>query len=168
MVVERYCPARWIRRKVVSFESFLLKGESRRFSANFARPTSCQSSFKLQHHLVAITVGSFFSANVAHSFSCAFCHTLIRNGAMKTFWIQRFFFDICFKNKAQAFCPFFSTHEDIKNSTVLLSDIFNFFQDSITKKWSCGKDAAGTWKKYYGRGAKQLSYNFNYGQFSQV
>ncbi len=45
---------------------------------------------------------------------------------------------------------------------------FNFLQDSITKKWSCGKDAAGTWKKYYGRGAKQLSYNFNYGQFSQV
>jgi len=41
-------------------------------------------------------------------------------------------------------------------------------KDSITKKWSCGKDAAGTWKKYYGRGAKQLSYNFNYGQFSQA
>ena len=40
--------------------------------------------------------------------------------------------------------------------------------DSITNKWSCGKDRAGNWKKYYGRGAKQLSYNFNYGQFSQA
>ena len=26
----------------------------------------------------------------------------------------------------------------------------------------------GNFKKYYGRGAKQLSYNFNYGQFSQA
>jgi len=39
--------------------------------------------------------------------------------------------------------------------------------DSITKKWACGKDLSGKWKKYFGRGAKQLSYNFNYGQFSQ-
>lgn len=40
--------------------------------------------------------------------------------------------------------------------------------DSITKKWACGQDRKGEWKKYYGRGAKQLSYNFNYGQFSQA
>ena len=40
--------------------------------------------------------------------------------------------------------------------------------DSLTKKWACGKDQSGEWKKYYGRGAKQLSYNFNYGQFSQA
>ena len=42
--------------------------------------------------------------------------------------------------------------------------------DSITRKWSCGREggAQGKWRKYYGRGAKQLSYNFNYGQFSQV
>jgi len=40
--------------------------------------------------------------------------------------------------------------------------------DSITKKWACGEDRSGKWKKYYGRGAKQLSYNFNYGQFSQA
>lgn len=41
-------------------------------------------------------------------------------------------------------------------------------KDSITKKWACGQDRQGQWKKYYGRGAKQLSYNFNYGQFSQA
>jgi len=41
-------------------------------------------------------------------------------------------------------------------------------KDSITKKWACGKDRTGKWKKYFGRGAKQLSYNFNYGQFSQA
>merc|ERR1712183_405815 len=41
-------------------------------------------------------------------------------------------------------------------------------KDSIAKKWACGKDRSGEWKKYYGRGAKQLSYNFNYGQFSQA
>jgi len=41
-------------------------------------------------------------------------------------------------------------------------------KDSITKKWACGTDRAGKFKKYYGRGAKQLSYNFNYGQFSQA
>ena len=40
--------------------------------------------------------------------------------------------------------------------------------DSLTNKWACGRDRAGSWKKYYGRGAKQLSYNFNYGQFSQA
>jgi len=41
-------------------------------------------------------------------------------------------------------------------------------KDSITRKWACGEDRSGKWKKYYGRGAKQLSYNFNYGQFSQA
>lgn len=41
-------------------------------------------------------------------------------------------------------------------------------EDSITKKWACGKDRTGKFRKYFGRGAKQLSYNFNYGQFSQA
>jgi chitodextrinase len=36
----------------------------------------------------------------------------------------------------------------------------------ITEAWPCGKNADGSFKKYYGRGAKQLSYNFNYGPFS--
>lgn len=36
------------------------------------------------------------------------------------------------------------------------------------KTWPCGKQANGTWKKYYGRGAKQLSYNYNYGPFSDA
>merc|ERR1719410_281141 len=37
------------------------------------------------------------------------------------------------------------------------------------RKWACGRDAVSDkWRKYYGRGAKQLSYNFNYGQFSQA
>jgi len=39
--------------------------------------------------------------------------------------------------------------------------------DLITRKWACG-GTKGKYKKYYGRGAKQLSYNFNYGQFSQA
>lgn len=34
--------------------------------------------------------------------------------------------------------------------------------------WTCGKDSSGAFKKYFGRGAKQLSYNYNYGPFSQV
>lgn len=34
--------------------------------------------------------------------------------------------------------------------------------------WSCGKDEFGQYKKYFGRGAKQLSYNYNYGPFSQA
>jgi chitodextrinase len=34
--------------------------------------------------------------------------------------------------------------------------------------WPCGKQTSGTWKKYYGRGAKQLSYNYNYGPFSDA
>ncbi len=163
MVVERYCPARWIRRKVVSFESFLLKGESRRFSASFDRPTSCQSSFKFQHHLVAITVGSFFLPMAHTALAAPFVIHWFATVRWKHFKYRGFS-----SISASGFLSFFSTHEDIKNSTVLLSDISNFLQDSITKKWSCGKDAAGTWKKYYGRGAKQLSYNFNYGQFSQV
>ncbi len=32
--------------------------------------------------------------------------------------------------------------------------------------WPCGVDANGNYLKYYGRGAKQLSYNYNYGPFS--
>lgn len=35
------------------------------------------------------------------------------------------------------------------------------------RTWPCGEDG-GKWKKYYGRGAKQLSYNFNYGPFSDA
>jgi chitodextrinase len=38
----------------------------------------------------------------------------------------------------------------------------------FSKVWTCGTNADGTFKKYYGRGAKQLSYNYNYGPFSQV
>ncbi|GLS04577.1 hypothetical protein GCM10007860_17240 [Chitiniphilus shinanonensis] len=38
----------------------------------------------------------------------------------------------------------------------------------FNKVWTCGKNADGSWKKYFGRGAKQLSYNYNYGPFSQV
>ena len=34
------------------------------------------------------------------------------------------------------------------------------------KAWPCGKRADGEWQRYHGRGAKQLSYNYNYGQFS--
>ncbi len=34
--------------------------------------------------------------------------------------------------------------------------------------WPCGKRADGTFQKYFGRGAKQLSYNYNYGPFSEA
>ncbi|XZG69590.1 glycoside hydrolase family 19 protein [Chitinibacteraceae bacterium HSL-7] len=34
--------------------------------------------------------------------------------------------------------------------------------------WTCGKLADGKFKGYFGRGAKQLSYNYNYGPFSQA
>ncbi len=37
-----------------------------------------------------------------------------------------------------------------------------------TDIWPCGKDANGKFRKYYGRGAKQLSYHYNYGPFSQA
>jgi chitodextrinase len=37
----------------------------------------------------------------------------------------------------------------------------------ITEAWPCGRNPDGSFKKYYGRGAKQLSYNYNYGPFSQ-
>lgn len=36
------------------------------------------------------------------------------------------------------------------------------------KAWPCATDANGNKLSYFGRGAKQLSYNFNYGQFSQA
>ncbi|WP_444998297.1 glycoside hydrolase family 19 protein [Aliikangiella sp. IMCC44359] len=36
------------------------------------------------------------------------------------------------------------------------------------RTWVCGKNANGSYKKYFGRGAKQLSYNYNYGPFSQA
>jgi len=32
--------------------------------------------------------------------------------------------------------------------------------------WPCGKTADGNYVSYHGRGAKQISYNYNYGQFS--
>ncbi|TXE00761.1 hypothetical protein FUT87_00045 [Mitsuaria sp. TWR114] len=34
------------------------------------------------------------------------------------------------------------------------------------KTWPCGTFANGDYKSYFGRGAKQLSYNYNYGPFS--
>ena len=37
-----------------------------------------------------------------------------------------------------------------------------------TEIWPCGKQANGEYVKYYGRGAKQLSYHYNYGPFSQA
>ncbi|MGL5335814.1 MAG: chitinase, partial [Enterovibrio sp.] len=36
------------------------------------------------------------------------------------------------------------------------------------QKWPCGKFENGDFKSYFGRGAKQLSYNFNYGPFSEA
>ncbi|MGL6041369.1 MAG: glycoside hydrolase family 19 protein, partial [Deefgea sp.] len=38
----------------------------------------------------------------------------------------------------------------------------------FNKVWTCGTDAKGGFNKYFGRGAKQLSYNYNYGPFSQA
>ncbi|HAT8015727.1 TPA: chitinase, partial [Citrobacter rodentium] len=34
--------------------------------------------------------------------------------------------------------------------------------------WPCGKDKDGDYLSYFGRGAKQLSYNYNYGPFSDA
>ncbi|SPW13699.1 Chitinase class I [Cronobacter sakazakii] len=34
--------------------------------------------------------------------------------------------------------------------------------------WPCGKDKDGDYVSYFGRGAKQLSYNYNYGPFSDA
>lgn len=34
--------------------------------------------------------------------------------------------------------------------------------------WPCGKDKDGDFMSYFGRGAKQLSYNYNYGPFSDA
>ena len=34
------------------------------------------------------------------------------------------------------------------------------------RAWPCGQSQSGEWRHYHGRGAKQLSYNYNYGQFS--
>ncbi|WP_018693791.1 glycoside hydrolase family 19 protein [Algicola sagamiensis] len=36
------------------------------------------------------------------------------------------------------------------------------------KTWPCGTNAEGRYLQYFGRGAKQLSYNYNYGPFSQA
>jgi len=38
--------------------------------------------------------------------------------------------------------------------------------DWTAKAWPCGKKDSGEFQHYHGRGAKQLSYNYNYGQFS--
>ena len=36
------------------------------------------------------------------------------------------------------------------------------------KAYPCGKNEDGSFKSYFGRGAKQLSYNYNYGAFSEA
>ncbi|WP_421159176.1 glycoside hydrolase family 19 protein [Aeromonas dhakensis] len=36
------------------------------------------------------------------------------------------------------------------------------------QQWPCGKFDNGEFKSYFGRGAKQLSYNYNYGPFSEA
>ncbi|PSV87114.1 glycosyl hydrolase family 18 protein [Photobacterium leiognathi] len=40
--------------------------------------------------------------------------------------------------------------------------------DFASQVWPCGKFANGDYKSYFGRGAKQLSYNYNYGPFSNA
>lgn len=40
--------------------------------------------------------------------------------------------------------------------------------DWQSQKWTCGKFENGDFKSYFGRGAKQLSYNYNYGPFSEA
>lgn len=41
-------------------------------------------------------------------------------------------------------------------------------QTWISETWPCGRFDDGTFKSYFGRGAKQLSYNYNYGPFSEA
>ncbi|WP_051938527.1 glycoside hydrolase family 19 protein [Luteibacter sp. 9135] len=41
-------------------------------------------------------------------------------------------------------------------------------QGWIADTWPCGTYADGAFKSYFGRGAKQLSYNYNYGPFSEA
>ncbi|SEM52841.1 Chitodextrinase [Luteibacter sp. UNCMF331Sha3.1] len=38
----------------------------------------------------------------------------------------------------------------------------------ISETWPCGTYPDGSYKSYFGRGAKQLSYNYNYGPFSEA
>lgn len=38
----------------------------------------------------------------------------------------------------------------------------------IAETWPCGRFPDGSFKSYFGRGAKQLSYNYNYGPFSEA
>ncbi|PSV41284.1 hypothetical protein C9J46_18860 [Photobacterium sp. GB-36] len=40
--------------------------------------------------------------------------------------------------------------------------------DFASRVWPCGKFENGDYKSYFGRGAKQLSYNYNYGPFSNA
>ncbi|MFD2269852.1 glycosyl hydrolase family 18 protein, partial [Vibrio thalassae] len=40
--------------------------------------------------------------------------------------------------------------------------------DFASQVWPCGKFDSGEYKSYFGRGAKQLSYNYNYGPFSDA
>ncbi len=40
--------------------------------------------------------------------------------------------------------------------------------DWQSQKWTCGTFENGDFKSYFGRGAKQLSYNYNYGPFSEA
>ncbi|KAI9205483.1 lysozyme-like domain-containing protein [Polychytrium aggregatum] len=39
---------------------------------------------------------------------------------------------------------------------------------SFSSIWPCGKDASGAYLQYFGRGAKQLTYSYNYAPFSQI
>lgn len=41
-------------------------------------------------------------------------------------------------------------------------------QGWISETWPCGKYEDGAFKSYFGRGAKQLSYSYNYGPFSEA
>ncbi len=62
------CPERWIRLKVVLFESSSLKVVAQRFSANFGRHPSCEFPFKILRHLVQLLAIKILIANADMKF----------------------------------------------------------------------------------------------------
>ncbi len=55
MFIQRYCPARWIWRKVGLFgSSSSLKSEARSFSEKSVQPPSYEGPLKIQRHLVQL------------------------------------------------------------------------------------------------------------------
>ncbi len=71
--VSRYCPAKWIRLKLGSFDRYLLKREARRFLDKSARLPTCESPLKTSRNLAELFAVRILATRLRNSLNSSNC-----------------------------------------------------------------------------------------------